>query len=497
MDIDTKERELLELGRPDDFDLSGDLDFDEGDKAPSLGALFRAPVESKRHVVRNGRRASPDISVAEDAEPTSPSLQSRQMTYEELASELFPSLPDASKEAIDAQIEAEVLAQRIRCITVYESPVSDKKVVRFLRQATTLPLFQENPSMSNPSTASVAPVNMDDIAQKASELARLVSQLSNPLDAGNVLRDALGASGHFKMIKKMESHDVYGGATPENGKRLPRMLVLDVETTGLDYRKHKVIELGMVLIEFSPTKGEFGRVLERYNGMEDPGEPISEEVTKVTGITDEMVKGQKLDEERIGKIVAMADLVVSHNATFDRPFTEKRIPELAKKWWGCSMAQGPWKEMAIGSSKLEYLCYKVGGFFYEAHRAMTDVEATIKLMSTQGEGRTVLAHLLEKVRQPTYTIWATNSPFETKDKLKESGYRWSGEENKATGELKAWYKEGLSEEEKNAEIEFLSELYKGSCVIDRLNGATRYAKWIDPQYREKVDLVKRKPSVSP
>lgn len=497
MDIDTEENFLLDLECPDGLGRPNDLDSDAGDETPSLGALFRAPVESKRHVVRNGKRVRSDISVAEDAAPTSPSLQSRQMTYEEIAEELMVSLPHASKEAVDAQIEAEVLAKRIRCITVYESPVSDKKVVRFLRQATTLPLFQESHLMSHPSPAPVAPVNMDDLATKANELARMISQLENPLDAGELLRNALSASGHFKVISKMNSHDAYGSATPENGKRLPRMLVLDVETTGLDYRKHKVIELGLVLIEFSPAKGEFGRVIDHYNGMEDPGEPISDEVTKVTGITNEMVKGHTLDEEKIGRLVAMADLVVSHNAAFDRPFAEKRIPEIAKKWWGCSMAQGPWKEMAIGSSKLEYLCYKVGGFFYEAHRALTDVEATIKLMSMQGEGRTVLAHILDKVRQPSYTIWATNSPFETKDKLKESGYRWSGEEDKNTGELKAWYKEGLSEEEKNAEIEFLGTLYKGSCVIDRLNGATRYAKWIDPQYREKVELAKRKPSVSP
>lgn len=283
---------------------------------------------------------------------------------------------------------------------------------------------------------------------------------------------------------------------PEGGKRLPRMLVLDVETTGKDYRKNKVIELGLILVEFSSVKGEFGRVIEQYNGFEDPGEPITEEITKLTGITDEMVAGQHFDDARVAKLISMADLVVAHNAGFDRPFAESRFADLKKKWWACTFKEGPWEELMTGSAKLEYLCYKVGGFFYEAHRALTDVEATIRLMSTQTEVGSVLSNILNKVKQPTYTIWATNSPFDTKDKLKEAGYRWSPEEIKETGELKAWFKEGLTEAQKDEEIAFLGSLYKGSCVIDRLNGATRYAKWIVPENREKVELPARRAAPS-
>lgn len=445
------------------------------------------------------RYVDPNIPLARDAAPSSANLQSRQLTYEELVAEFASLLPDASSEAVAAHVEAEVLAQRIRCITVYESPLSNQTSVRYLKQATTLPLFNfsETSAMPNPQASSPASVtSMDEVAQHAQALMASLGKLDNPLAAAAQLQSILGASGDFRLISKMESKDRWGEAMPEGGKRLPRMLVLDVETTGKDYRKNKVIELGLTLIEFSSVKGEFGRVLERYNGFEDPGEPISEEITQLTGITDEMVAGQHFDDERVAKLISMADLVVAHNAGFDRPFAESRFADLKKKWWACTFKEGPWEELMTGSAKLEYLCYKVGGFFYEAHRALTDVEATIRLMSTKTEVGTVLSNLLVNVKKPTYTIWATNSPFDTKDSLKEAGYRWSPEENKETGELKAWFKEGLTEAQKDEEIAFLGSLYKGSCVIDRLNGATRYAKWIVQENREKVDLPARRAAPS-
>lgn len=493
---------------PDLFDSLDDLPGDLPGESLAFGSFLRNSTHQfGRHADKvspaeaaPSRYIDPNIPLARDAAPSSANLQSRQLTYDELAAEFAALSPDASPESIAAQVEAEVLAQRIRCITVYESPFSTQTSVRYLKQATTLPLFNslEISAMPEPKLPAVAtsPDSLSEVAQHARALMASLSKLDNPLAAAAQLQSIFGASGDFRLISKMESKDRWGEAMPEGGKRLPRMLVLDVETTGMDYRKHKVIELGLTLIEFSSVKGEFGRVIDRYNGFEDPGEPLTEEITKLTGITDEMVTGQHFDDERVAKLISMADLVVAHNAGFDRPFAETRFQDLKKKWWACTFKEGPWDALMTGSAKLEYLCYKVGGFFYEAHRALTDVEATIRLMSTQTEVGTVLSNLLANVKKPTYTIWATNSPFDTKDKLKEAGYRWSPEEIKETGELKAWFKEGLTEAQKDEEIAFLGSLYKGSCVIDRLNGATRYAKWIVPENREKVELPARRAAPS-
>lgn len=59
-----------------------------------------------------------------------------------------------------------------------------------------------------------------------------------------------------------------------------------------------------------------------YGGLQQPGKPIPPEITKLTSITDEMVSGQMIDMQAVHDLVAPADLIIAHNAGFDRPFCE-------------------------------------------------------------------------------------------------------------------------------------------------------------------------------
>lgn len=90
---------------------------------------------------------------------------------------------------------------------------------------------------------------------------------------------------------------------------------LDVETTGLDAHRDRIIEVAVVI-----ARGPV--VLRRYNSLVDPGMPIPADTTLLTGIDDSLVEGAP----GIGSvIVELADLVgdrdvVAHNASFDRAF---------------------------------------------------------------------------------------------------------------------------------------------------------------------------------
>ena len=70
-------------------------------------------------------------------------------------------------------------------------------------------------------------------------------------------------------------------------------IILDTETTGLDYRRHEIIELGMVMF----TYGAEGirDVVGVFDELREPGEPIAPDITRITGITDDMVAGQSID----------------------------------------------------------------------------------------------------------------------------------------------------------------------------------------------------------
>ena len=104
-----------------------------------------------------------------------------------------------------------------------------------------------------------------------------------------------------------------------------RVVVLDTETTGLDQSKDKIMELALLRVDVDRATGLPVGAVQVYDGLEDPGMPIPPEVQEITGITPDMVQGQRLDEDRIAALLDGVDLVIAHNAGFDRPFCEARI----------------------------------------------------------------------------------------------------------------------------------------------------------------------------
>ena len=117
-----------------------------------------------------------------------------------------------------------------------------------------------------------------------------------------------------------------------------------------------------------------------YSALQDPGFPISTETTEITGITDQDLKGQKIDWATVKSLLNASELVIAHNAGFDRPFIEKELGEKVPKVWGCSWMQVDWDEKGYGIKKLELLS-AYHGFFTDAHRALNDVDALLNLLS--------------------------------------------------------------------------------------------------------------------
>jgi DNA polymerase-3 subunit epsilon len=164
---------------------------------------------------------------------------------------------------------------------------------------------------------------------------------------------------------------------------------------------------------------------------------------ELTGITDEMVGGRKIDDARVRALSDSAAIVIAHNAAFDRKFAEARWPFFEDKAWGCSMQDIPWRKEGLEASKLEYLAYRFG-FFYEGHRAVSDCLAGIELLSRHlpRSGAPAMRVLLNQARKSSYRIFAENTPFDTKDTLRGRGYRWN---NGSNGQPRCWYKDVVCE----------------------------------------------------
>jgi DNA polymerase-3 subunit epsilon len=228
--------------------------------------------------------------------------------------------------------------------------------------------------------------------------------------------------------------------------------VVDVETTGTNPDRDKITELGICLFEYDRQSGRIYKVLGSSEWLEDPGSPIPPEITKITGITDEMVAGQRIDDRAVNDLLDRVVLVIAHNADFDRRFLEKRLPAFATKHWACSRSDIDWKIEGIRSSALEFIAYSLG-FFHDHHRAASDCRAAVHPLAQRlpGTGRLGLHALLEQARQPTWRLWARDAVIEKKNVLKARGYSWSAGE---CGRPKCWYRD-VSDSDKATEVSWL------------------------------------------
>jgi DNA polymerase-3 subunit epsilon len=257
------------------------------------------------------------------------------------------------------------------------------------------------------------------------------------------------------------------------GSTVRRAAIVDTETTGTDSTADKVIELAIVVFEYCHATGTVGRVLETYDALEDPGMPIPPASTAIHGITDAMVVGQHIDDLRVSRLLESVGILIAHNAGFDRRFLEPRLPVFASLPWGCSWQEVPWNDAGIASSKLEYLAYRYG-FFYDGHRAETDCRALLEVLSQPfgTTGGNALKLLLDSARMPSYRLWANNSPFDTKDALRQRGYWWDAGR-------RCWSVEVRSHDAVQAELAWLRDaVYAGKNVeleLDEFDARSRYS----------------------
>ena len=189
-------------------------------------------------------------------------------------------------------------------------------------------------------------------------------------------------------------------------------IVFDIETTGLSVSTCKITEIGAV-------KVKNGEVLERFNTFADPEGPIPAEITKLTGITDEMVKAAPSQLEAVQAFLAFAGdrLLVAHNATFDIGFIRRvcevnRIPFPYSYLDTVPLARFVAPELK--KHKLDSLAEYYGLGDFNHHRASDDAEMLAM----------ILFKMVEQLkREGVHTIAEMNAAMSDKaDPLKLKTY---------------------------------------------------------------------------
>lgn len=201
------------------------------------------------------------------------------------------------------------------------------------------------------------------------------------------------------------------------------LALLDFETTGFTPGRDEVIELGLVQVAYSPSLEKITEIIEITSQLECPKQTISELITSITGISNEMVAGKRIDDAHVARIVNSSNVLIAHNAQFDRAFFDIRFPEMANKVWACSVKDIDWRRHGFESAKLEYLLLK-NGYFYDGHRAATDCLAMVQLFASVPNA---LPELLATAQKASFKTLAKGVSYADREVVKKRGYRWDGD----------------------------------------------------------------------
>jgi hypothetical protein len=78
---------------------------------------------------------------------------------------------------------------------------------------------------------------------------------------------------------------------------------VDVETTGTNPDRDKIIEFGICLFEYAVRPGGSTKFSAPGSGSKIPEVQSRPEITKITGITDEMIAGQRIDDRVVNDLL--------------------------------------------------------------------------------------------------------------------------------------------------------------------------------------------------
>ena len=159
--------------------------------------------------------------------------------------------------------------------------------------------------------------------------------------------------------------------------------VLDLETTGLSAKTEKITEIGIMKIKN-------GEVLEKFCEFVNPEKPIPQKVQEVTNITDDMVADSPTIEELFPKVLEFikGSVLVAHNAAFDIGFLKNVAKGLGYEFDYTYVDTLPLARRLYPDLKkhklgkiAEHLKIKVE----VAHRALDDVDTTVKILNVMME----------------------------------------------------------------------------------------------------------------
>ncbi|MFK7971873.1 MAG: exonuclease domain-containing protein [Bacteroidia bacterium] len=165
-----------------------------------------------------------------------------------------------------------------------------------------------------------------------------------------------------------------------------RYAIIDVETTGGRPGRDRITEIAIALVED-------GEIVDEFTSLVNPERAIPYEITRLTGIDNDMVKSAPRFFEVAKRIVEITEgaVFVAHNVRFDFGFVAHEFRRLGYTFTRkqlCTVRLTRKIFPGLKSYSLGNLCKHFGLTHTAAHRAWSDVEVTVQLFQKLLAGKT-------------------------------------------------------------------------------------------------------------
>jgi DNA polymerase-3 subunit epsilon len=195
------------------------------------------------------------------------------------------------------------------------------------------------------------------------------------------------------------------------------VLICDVETTGVDREKDRVIELGCIRWSV-----EYRTILELFSGLVSaPANPAE----AVNGIPEAALVAYEGTEpwQTFEAMAARSDAVCAHQADFDRAFCEPWATRVTQDMtWICTREDVKWPRAGTGTSLIA-TALAHGVAVVAAHRAINDCLTLVRLFEAVPDIAERLEAGLAHAMLPKARL-VSLAPYEDRAIVKDNGFKW-------------------------------------------------------------------------
>ncbi len=190
-----------------------------------------------------------------------------------------------------------------------------------------------------------------------------------------------------RKIKKMMEKECRSNKLPKEachkqkktsigpGIPIPDFVAIDVETTGLDFKNDRIIEIGAI-------KFKEGKAAEEFSTFINPQMSIPSVITELTGISDNDLTGAPLFADISEKLVSFIDNLplCGHQIEFDASFLKEELKRANKPALENQLLDTALLSRILldphGRFSLKEVCNTIGVSLDNAHRALHDAKAS-------------------------------------------------------------------------------------------------------------------------